>query len=264
MTQRDNILEELRDSQSPLANDGGENVYVVPAGYFEGLAEQVLRRIRASASATAAEELGHLSPLLSQLPKTMPYSVPAGYFEGLESTLVPAAMYGEQDAKEELENSSPLLSGLKKEMPYSVPAGYFENLVRKEKPLAQPAAKIVSLGSRNWFRYAAAAVVTGVIVLTVVLFNGKSVTINPNENSHEWVKKNTEKIKTDNIEEFIQLTTEEERGGQESIAATEPKIKEVKELIKDIPETELRDFLKDTEVLDDPNTNDASDESMKP
>ncbi|MBI3138059.1 MAG: hypothetical protein HYZ15_05710 [Sphingobacteriales bacterium] len=264
MTQRDNILQELRDLQSSLAHDGRENVYVVPAGYFEGLAEQVLRRIRATESATAGEELGHLSPLLGRLPKTMPYSVPAGYFESLESTLVSVSMYGEQEAKEELENISPLLSGLKKEMPYQVPAGYFDR-VSTPATANKPAAKLFSLGdSRKWFRYAAAAVVTGVIATTVVHFSSKSSSIDPNLDSHAWVKKNTEKIKTDNIEELIQLTKEVENNGQESIAAAEPRIKEVKELIKDVPETEIQDLLKDTEMLDENLTDDASDESMNP
>ena len=43
--------------------------YSVPLGYFEGLAEQVLTRIRQE---EAKEELGTLSPLLQQLSKKQP------------------------------------------------------------------------------------------------------------------------------------------------------------------------------------------------
>jgi hypothetical protein len=47
-------------------------------GYFEGLAEQVLLRIRQE---EAAEELSNLSPLLSKLSRQHPFQVPEGYFE---------------------------------------------------------------------------------------------------------------------------------------------------------------------------------------
>lgn len=264
MTPENNIAQELKELESSLAGLSAQNTYSVPEGYFEGLAERVLSRIRAMEAATAAEELRYLSPLLSQLPKTMPYQVPAGYFEDMESTLVSVAMYGEQNASEELGNLSPLLSGLKKEMPYSVPAGYFDTISAPVAAENKP-AKVVSMGgSRKWFRYAAAAVVTGVVALTAIQFYNRPASIDPNMDSHAWVKKNTEKIKSEKIEELIQLTRIEETNGQESIAAAEPKIKEVKELIKDIPDTEIQELLKDTELLDENLTDDASDISMKP
>lgn len=72
--QRD-IQEELASLESTLATQSIENVFVVPKGYFEGLAETVLNRIRSQ------EELESLSPLLSSLKKQVPYEVPAGYFE---------------------------------------------------------------------------------------------------------------------------------------------------------------------------------------
>ncbi|MEI9913058.1 MAG: hypothetical protein WDO71_27555 [Bacteroidota bacterium] len=38
-------------------------------GYFEGLADQVLNRIKALETEDAAEELGYLSPLLNSISK---------------------------------------------------------------------------------------------------------------------------------------------------------------------------------------------------
>jgi len=55
MTQRDNILQELSELQSSLLNAGTQNVYRVPGGYFDNLAEQVLNRIRALDTENAAE-----------------------------------------------------------------------------------------------------------------------------------------------------------------------------------------------------------------
>lgn len=69
MTDRQTINNELKDPRMP---------YSVPLGYFEGLAEQVLTRIRQE---EAKEELGTLSPLLQQLSKKQPYSTPVGYFD---------------------------------------------------------------------------------------------------------------------------------------------------------------------------------------
>ena len=248
MTPNNNIAQELRDLGSSLADLSAQNTYSVPEGYFDRLAQQVLSRIRAMEAETAAEELEHLSPLLSQLPKTMPYTVPAGYFEGLESTLVSVAMYGEQDAKEELENISPLLSSLKKEMPYSIPAGYFDTL---SAPVAasQSTAKVVSMGgNRKWFRYAAAAVVTGVIAILGFLYlsndNSGSTTGTSMARYQKSMLKEIKKTSDTELNEFVKqfdeagLTTEE--------TATTDTNKEVKELLKDIPETELKQFLDET------------------
>ncbi len=248
MTPKNNIAQELRELESSLADLSAQNTYSVPEGYFEGLAKQVLNRIRAMEAATAAEELGHLSPLLSQLPKTMPYTVPAGYFEEMESTLVSVAMYGEQDASEELGNISPLLSGLKKEMPYSVPAGYFDSISVPVAETKQP-AKVVSMGgSRKWFRYAAAAVVTGVVALLSILYisqdnTGKTegtAAAKFEKSMLKEIRKTSDTVLTEFVKQFDEagLTTEE-------TAATDTE-KEIKELLKDIPENELKQFLDET------------------
>src|SRR4051812_48111837 len=77
MNQFEEIQQELKEMSSSLVAAVGSG-YTVPAGYFEGLAESVLSRIR---SVNAAEETALLSPFLSSLSKSMPYSVPENYFE---------------------------------------------------------------------------------------------------------------------------------------------------------------------------------------
>jgi len=248
MTPKNNIAQELRELESSLADLSAQNTYSLPEGYFEGLAKQVLNRIRAMEAATAAEELGHLSPLLSQLPKTMPYTVPAGYFEEMESTLVSVAMYGEQDASEELGNISPLLSGLKKEMPYSVPSGYFDSISAPVAETHQP-AKVVSMGgSRKWFRYAAAAVVTGVVALLSILYisqdnNGKTEgteVAKVEKNILKEIRKTSDTVLTEFVKQF------DEAGLRSDETAATDTNKEIKDLLKDIPENELKQFLNET------------------
>ncbi len=260
MTQNSNILQELNELESSLAGLAAQNIYSVPDGYFEGLAGQVLNRIKAMEAANAAEELGYLSPMLSNMSKQLPYTVPAGYFEGLEEQLMQTVRNSNdyQTATEELETLSPLLSGLKKEMPYSVPQGYFENLATDINTQANKTeTKVISLGSRKWFRYAAAAVVVGVIAtLSFMLINQDKVTAD--KDSYAWVKKNIKKVSTEKIEEFIQLTDEDK-----SVASIDTKIEDVKELVKDVPENEIQSLLNDTELLDDANSDDnISDEAI--
>ena len=248
MTPKNNITQELRDLESTLADLSAENTYSVPEGYFDRLAEKVLSRIRAIEAASAAEELGHLSPLLSQLPKTMPYTVPSGYFEEMESTLVSVAMYGEQEASEELGNLSPLLSGLKKEMPYSVPAGYFDTISTPVTEAHQPAKVVAMGGSRKWFRYAAAAVVTGVVALLSILYFSQDNTGNTEgtlaakfeKSMLKEIRKTSDTVLTEFVKQFDEagLRTDE-------TAATDTN-KEVKDLLKDIPENELNQFLNET------------------
>lgn len=260
MTQRDNILQELKELQSRLADSTPENIYTLPEGYFDGLADQVMRRIKALETTNAVDELTSLSPVLSQLSKKMPYTIPAGYFEEMETSLISSVSTSSQSAKEELENLSSLLSGMKKEVPYSVPQGYFDTLVdNRSIETARPETKVFSLGSRKWIRFAAAAVVTGIIVTTGYFFLSRDK-VSVDSDSYKWVKVNTKKVSTEKIDEFIQLT-QEEKSGQGTIAAVEKNL-DIKELVKDIPEKEIQNLLNDTELLDDAETNIASDETL--
>jgi hypothetical protein len=242
MTQRDNILQELRDLQSSLANATVKTGYQVPLGYFEDLGDQVLRRIKALEAESAFEELNYLSPLLNGISRKTPYSVPAGFFNELEETVLDLAKTCDDSitAAEELKELSPILSGLKKGMPFSVPQGYFENIT----PAVQPKAKVVSMVSRKWFRYAAAAVVTGFIITAGFLIFAKPATVDVKKNSYAWVKKNLKKVSTDEIEKFVELADEE----TPVIANVDVKAKnDVKELMKDVSDKDIEDFLDETQ-----------------
>lgn len=251
MTQKDNILQELKELNSSLAVITPLNSYSVPVGYFDGLAARVLNRIKAIEAENAKEEIAYLSPELSSIAKQMPYAVPHGYFE----TLAENALQSLQErnyykaAKEETESLSPLLAGLKKEMPYSVPVGYFENLgknISKEENKA--AAKVISITSRKWFRYAAAAVVTGIIIMTGVLLTGND----KKELGGKALAKFTQDVKKmddvqkDNLIDFIDLNNKET--AQVDIGN---KTDEVKTLLQGISEEELNDFQEQTEDMGD-------------
>lgn len=254
MTQKENILQELNELKSTLATVAPQNVYTIPVGYFDELAAQVMNRIKAMETKNAVEELGYLSPALSNISRQMPYVVPAGYFEGLAEKVMELVRESNdyQTAKEELETLSPLLSGLKKTMPYTVPQGYFESLGEKRN---KPAAKVVSITQHRWFRYAAAAVVTGVVVLAGFIYINSRNTVDPVEQPYAWVKKSIKKVDKTDIDAFVKLADEELTNL--AVVATSPvKPEEIKELMKDVSDKEIQDFLDETSVTE------SSDETM--
>lgn len=244
MTQRDNILQELKELESSLTNLSSQNIYTVPDEYFEGLAAKVLNRIKALEAANASDELSFLSPTLINISKETVFTVPSGYFEGLsEKMLALVSQDNDQTAKEELKTLSPLLSGLKKEMPYSVPAGYFDSLQTKQE------TKVVSITSRKWFRYAAAAMIVGVIATTSLLINNSQKSF---KHFEAKVDKEIKKASDKELIEFAELTE-----ASKDMAFNDNK-EDLKELLKDIPANDLQEFLDEIADPDTENNNTSS------
>lgn len=249
-----NATEEIGHLSSLLAGDVKKMPYAVPAGYFEGLAEQVMRRIRVMEAGNASAELDGLSPFLNNIPREMPYTVPAGYFDDLATTALAVVKDDHQSAGEELKELSPLLSGLKKEMPYSVPSGYFDGMDRSTGIEEQkPAAKVIPMAKQKWFRYAAAAVVISFVTLSGLLYFNRGGAIDPNSQSSEWVAKNMKKVSNDDIDSFVHQVVDEETP---VIAQADVKeSREIKELVKDIPEEDLQKFVAEAEPTMDEEEN---------
>lgn len=250
MTNRNTILNELNDIGSTLGDYSPQNIYSVPNGYFEGLPAQILNRIKALEAADSKEELGFLSPLLSNVSKEMPYAVPANYFQNLSENILQRMTRhaNSQTSEEEIESLSPLLSSLKNKNPYSVPAGYFESLETKTE---KKEAIVISITKRRWYRLAVAAVFIGVIAIGGLLFIGKNiVTVN---NPQAWINKNvSKKVSAEKIDEFVTLTKDDsnEKVETDTDAAKQA---EIKELMKDVPEKDIEEFLNDAVALESNN-----------
>ena len=238
MTNRNDILNELKELGSNLSVTPFENIYTVPTGYFEGFASQMLARVKAMDAADAKDELSHLSPFLSSVSKTTPFTTPAGYFDGLEERMMNAvrASADYQTTDEELESLSPLLQGLKKENPYTVPQGYFENL--SAPVVQQTETKVVSMTSRKWFRYAVAAIMIGVIAIVGVSVI-KNNTGDPIAKIEKKATKEINKSSTEELNDFIQNSSTD-------VAVIEKKPDtELSDLLKDIPDEELNQFVEE-------------------
>lgn len=248
MTNRKTILNELADLGSGLKDHNPQNIYKVPAGYFDGLADQILNRIKALSADNAKDELKYLSPLLSNASKQTPYSVPAGFFQNLDVDILNIISKNEnhQTSKEEIEGLSPLLSSLKNKNTYSVPAGYFDTL---EQSIEKKEAKVISMTRTKWYRLVAAALVIGIVVIGGLLFIKKGQ-INPVDNPHAWIEKNVKKVDQTKIDELVSLTSNgdlTDKSGSEIDAVQKA---EIKELMKDVPEKEIEEFLNDAIALE--------------
>ncbi len=250
MTQKDYILQELKELDSSLAMTGTGSIYQVPEGYFSTLPAIILARIRAIEAADVREELLTLSPLLAGIPKKMPYSIPTGYFEHLEQTPY-ASIFGNDSlsAEKELDTLSPILGKLKKENTYRVPEGYFDTLVSDVNADENKVAvsKVIPIRRTKWVRYAAAAIVTGVVAISSFFIINKNNQPDPETASYTWVEKNMKKVSTTDIDEFLQLTDEA------SLVSTntQPPIEEVKNLLKNVTDDEIQHFLNDAGLDDD-------------
>jgi hypothetical protein len=248
MAQREYILQELRAINSSLAGIEKHPMYEVPMGYFDNLAGEIMRKVRASDAATANEELFHLSPMLNDLSKRGPYSVPAGYFDSIEKKLAEIIFTSkDQTVEEELETLSPLLLQLRDKPTYSVPEHYFEQL---DQATPVQARKVFSIARSKWVRYAAAAIVVGLVATIGFRFLNKKETAESTDKSLAWVEKNLKKVSTDDISAFVESVSTEST----DIVKTETK-DEVRNLLKDVTDKEIQDFLNDTQV-DESESND--------
>lgn len=237
MTQRDDILRELNELQSQIGVTDHPG-YQVPEGYFDGLANAIIQRIKALEAQSPREELDILSPMLSGITKNTPFTVPAGYFNDLSEKI---QLRDGLEPGSDTAEASGLLDGLKNKTTYTVPQGYFENLpaLIVEKATAGE-AKVVSITSRKWFRYAAAAgVIAFVTMLGFSLLQKKAV--DPQNRSYAWVEKNLKKVSTDDIAAFVDLASPEKT----DLAKVDTR-DDISSLLKDVSDKEIQDFLNET------------------
>jgi len=161
-----------------------------------------------------------------------------------------------------IETLSPFLSSLKNKNPYSVPAGYFEALeskvVRKDSFGEKKETKVISITRRRWYRLAVAAVVIGILVISGLLFINRNNKVTIAKNPGKWIEKNVvDKVNKDKIDEFVTLANDDnsEKVDDQSDAA---KKAEIKELMKDVPEKEIEEFLNDAIALESNTDTDGS------
>jgi hypothetical protein len=148
------IVQELQELNSTLAQLERVNVFSVPEGYFETISTIILLN---SKQAITAE-------------------VPQGYFDQLADSILNKIKAQQPTAAEELRQLSPMLYSIQDSNVYKVPAGYFDTVAVNVLQELQPKVKVVKMGWRSSvLKYAAAAVVVSFITLSVFKFANKPV-----------------------------------------------------------------------------------------
>lgn len=236
MNSRNTISDELKMLESQLSPVLNKNPYAVPQGYFEGLAELMLARVK-SDHISAEEEINSLSPLLAGLSRKMPFELPSNYFDETAGNL---------GAVTKEEEESLVLSFISKEMPYQVPSGYFANFPEQVlEKLNSRKTRVVPVMRSRWMRMAAAAMVAGIIALSGIFYFNQDRSVPAGSDA---IAKEVEKASTEELNAFIKSTTGLTTTPEQKSAVTE----EARALLDDVSDKELEAFLSNIPTEDLP------------
>lgn len=236
MSTTNTIQDELNEMNSGLNSNANDTPYSVPEGYFDSLASSVLAKIKGEATISGSEEIAQLSPLLAGISRQLPFSVPNNYFqsniEGLE------AFTSENE-------DSLVLSFVDKQMPYEVPAGYFANFPEQVlEKLSGRKAKVVPMMQRKWVRLAVAAMVTGIMAISGIMYfnnRGHGSTADP--------VTAVKKASTQELNDFIKSTVV--NVSDDKAAVTAHNATQTKKLFNDVSDKELDAFLNQVSTDDE-------------
>ena len=145
----------------------------VPAGYFDGLANTILAKIKAQDNEDVSAEIRALSPMLYSIQNENVFESPQGYFDSLTDNILQKINGVDvEDASTELRALSPMLYSIQNENVFEVPRGYFANLTEEVLDKVKPQPNVIKMQKRSnsFFKYAVAAVFTGVMALGVFNF----------------------------------------------------------------------------------------------
>ena len=155
------ILDELKAISPLLAAMEKVNVFIVPDEYFSDLDERILTTV-----------------FIHRDEKKNLQKVPEGYFDALPAKILSKIKVEKNEsATEEIKALSPALFYLKEENTFAVPENYFDDLSdRILNKINGKETEVVSISSvKKWWKYAAAAVITGVIAISSLqIFNHTS------------------------------------------------------------------------------------------
>ena len=243
MEQSKEILYEIQEISPVIAAIGNRNIYSVPYGYFEGLANEILSAV-----------------IESQMPRVADvYSVPAGYFEGLAGSILQKIKTQPQEVSneifDELQEVAPLLNTISKKNIYSLPGNYFQDL-SVDFTIIKPAAKVVSMniGRRKWFRYAAAACILAILgtgIFYLVTDNNKSTQVAINVKGIEKV--NVEQSILGLSDEEIKNYLNAQPATIDILPASGSSDGDFQQLLDNTPDDEIQEYLDENKIPGDKN-----------
>lgn len=230
MQTRKEISEELQEISPVLATIPVERTYQVPDGFFVSFPDEVMERIR-------------LNSLLDKA-SAPSYLVPDGYFESLPANIL--ARINNQSIREELSETAPLLSTLSRTEVYTVPDTYFDKIdfiPGTRKAVAE--GKVITLRiARKWMQYAAAAVVTGILVTGAFLFTDDNANYAETEKIEKAdVSSSLDKVTEQELENYLENHEHLLATQVITLPASEEDLKDVKNNIREVSDEELNQYL---------------------
>lgn len=241
------VINRLKDTQQtalPFIASEQKNPFTTPPEYFESLSNHILNRIHALHASSPKEELEALSPLLVHIDKTPPFNSPGGFFEELPSDVL-AGVHAIDFVNHELETLPFILSAINKDNVYKVPDSYFINLpLQILTKVNQQQNRVTSSGfSRKLISYAMAALITGAVAVGAwEFFQVKPTAVNGRGLTGINIISDTDKISDDEILNYLEFN-EDVPSETNSKAVSDFKEEEVKELLADLPDDELEQYL---------------------
>lgn len=148
----------------------------IPEGYFDNLAGNIMARIKREPLSEVVGETHSISSLVAGIGNKNIYQVPAGYFHNLANSIqANAGSLRNNGVTDETGSISELVAGIGNQNVYDIPEGYFAQMPRELIAKLPRPARIVTMTSRfTAFRYAAAAVVTGLVGLSILFLVNKN------------------------------------------------------------------------------------------
>ena len=161
MNNREDISNEINAISKTLGSIPFVNVFTVDVTYFSSLAQVIIAKIYEEDSFDSSTD----------------FSVPDGYFESLAGNILTKIYALENDVTVELKGISSLVAGIENKETYTVSEGYFNNITFLNNN--RKSAKVITINKpRLFFKYAAAAVITGLLGLSIVNIVDKNNTDN--------------------------------------------------------------------------------------
>jgi len=192
MKKENDILAELREWGSPLADMSRAMPFEVPVAYFESKIEEIPFYIE------------HVSSDIDH--KEMPYQLPAGYFDALQQQML------------DIVKAENFNEAMPRQTPFALPAGYFETFPAQVTALVKPkpAKRSIVFIPQSWIRYAAAA------VLVVAIGLGAYQYTNHVPGSPE---KQLAKVPTTSVQQYLHQNAPEAEIESNNIAGADNSIK---------------------------------------
>ncbi len=234
------ISDELKNLAPALIPAQGIQVFTVPDGYFEEFALTF-----------------YPDNILNSVPAM---SAPEGYFDGFAASVMLKIKAGETSLPvgSEHDELPRVLKSISREMPYEIPPGFMGSFSGKMLKKVRP-PKVVSLSSvkKSMFRYAAAAVVTGLLGLGIFNgMNGKVADVESTRNailadaklilSTNSFEQTLESISSDDIVSYLETTGQDVEAAVVATAASQSDLPEPVEYLLD--DGTLEKFLNDLNI----------------